>query len=680
MITAAEVICDSLEIGGSDMRRAVQAAVATAVEHGIERDVLCSLESRSGVGARWLRAALTESLEGPKAAVLLWERVVTQGGCEMPEALLHRARVAAHDGDTDHAAALLRLALQGAPDHDLFLRAEALVRKCKAVFGCQREVRIALLGSSTTVLLRSVMEMLCLRDRLAAEFYEPPFGAYMQALIEPGSDLKRFRPEFVVLLLNWRDLGVPDASAAITRVTDAWQRALDGGATRIIQFTFVPPACDAYLALSSSLGSGRARTIRRINEALHQRAPEAVTLIDAERIASGWKGEWEDAISWSSAKVYPAPAVLPLFAEHIMSCVRAELGLSRKLLVLDLDNTLWGGVVGEDGLDGIRLGPPSAVGERYQEFQSYLKAMKDRGVLLAVASKNNPEDAASVFRRHHSCILRMDDFVSFKANWNDKPVNIRQMASDLRLGLDSFVVLDDSPAERGAVRRELPEVVVPEISGEPSESIAALERGLYFQAIRLTGEDLARSASYLASAQQEELRARSGSLDEYLADLRMEIDHGPVNAETCVRVTQLINKTNQFNLTTRRYSQEEVQRRMASPDCWFRWYRLRDRFADHGLIAVLMADKSGAAWSVDTWLMSCRVIGRGVEAFMLRNLVESARQCGAERICARYIPTAKNRLVENLLPRFGFVSVGEAGVYTLDLATAVLPDCRIRPR
>jgi FkbH-like protein len=526
------------------------------------------------------------------------------------------------------------------------------------------------------------MEMICLRDRLEPEFYEPPFGTYMQELMQSGSVLKRFRPDFIVLLLNWRDLGLPvtchddfAAVQAIARLTNVWQTAMESTSAQIIQLTFAPAGHDAYHALSSSMQAGRARMIRRINEALYECAPERVTLIDSERIAAAWGGAWEDPISWSSAKVYPAPAVLPLVAEHIVSCVRAELGLGRKLLIFDLDNTLWGGVVGEDGLGGIRLGPPSSIGERYQEFQQYLKAMKDRGVLLAVVSKNNPEEAADVFRHHQSSVLRLDDFVSFKANWLDKASNIREIAAELRLGLDSFVFLDDNPAERSAVRRALPAVVVPEISGEPSESIAALEHSLYFQAIRLTREDMARSASYLARVQQEEMRVRSGNLDQYLADLAMQIEYGPVDPQTSVRVTQLINKTNQFNLTTKRYTHEQVERRMASPGCWFRWYHLRDRFADHGLIAVLLADVSGTEWTVDTWLMSCRVIGRGVEALMFRDMVECARRSGAGRLRAHYVPTAKNKLVENLLTQFGFTATGNAGEFALELAAAVPPEC-----
>jgi FkbH-like protein len=202
-----------------------------------------------------------------------------------------------------------------------------------------------------------------------------------------------------------------------------------------------------------------------------------------------------------------------------------------------------------------------------------------------------------------------------------------------------------------------------------------LERGLYFQATRFSSEDRVRAASYLASAKQEEIRAGSASMEEYLANLHMEIEHGPVDSDTSIRVTQLINKTNQFNLTSARYNQEEVQRRIASPGCWFRWYRLRDRFADHGLIAVLLADVADREWTVDTWLMSCRVIGRGIEAFMFRDLVQSARCWGADRLRARYIPTAKNKIVEDLLPRFGFTASHNPREFVLELAAADLPHC-----
>jgi FkbH-like protein len=683
MNAAAEAVKALVENSGADMRRTVQMAVALAAEHGLERDILRVVEARDTVGSRWLRAALTEKIAGPEKAADLWQEVVAQNGCEIPDVLLHRARALARGGDIIGAAGLIRLALQNSHDFDLFMRAEAVARKCHTGFACKRKVKIALVGSSTTGLLRSVLNLLLLRDALEPDFYEAPFGTYAQELLDPSSGLKRFRPDFIFLLLNWRDLGLlsiaaddKDIDRAIHRTKEMWAAALDLPSGQLIQLTFCPPPYDAGSELSSLMTYGRARAIRRINDALYNEANHRVILIDSERIASASAGCWEDPWLWSSAKVYPAPAVLPNVGERVVSCIRAELGLSRKLLIVDLDNTLWGGVIGEDGLDGIHLGPPSAVGERYQNFQRYLKDLKQRGVLLAIASKNNPEDAAEVFRRHPSAVLHIDDFVSSKVNWDDKASNIRKIASELRLGLDSFVFLDDNPAERCAVRRELPDVIVPEVSGEPAESIAALERGLYFQAVRLSVEDRRRNDSYFSEVRRAELAEAIGSVDDYLAELAMQIESGSVNHETSLRVTQLINKTNQFNLTTHRYSLEEVQSRITSPDYWCRWYRLKDRFADHGLIGVLMAHVTAKLWSVDTWLMSCRVIGREVEAFMFRDLVQRARESGVEQITAQYIPTAKNGLVAQLLPRFGFVECAEEGLFVLDVSTAEVPDCR----
>jgi FkbH-like protein len=683
MSAIQETILSLVENAGSDLRRTVPLAVAMAIESGSEQEILRELESAANLGSRWLRAALTERVYGANEATPLWQEVVDQSGCEPPDVMLHRARMLARSGDILGAAAMIRIALQNSRAYDLYIRAETVARKCRAGFRSRRRVKVALLSSSTTSLMRGVLELQFLRDGLEAEFYEPPFGTYVQELLRADSGLKQFCPDFTVLLLNWRDVGLSgiadneaEREGAIERVKELWQAAMELSSGKIIQTTFTPPQFDANYELSSLLAHGKCRTIRSINEALYEAKGDRVILIDCERIAAAWNGKWEDPMLWSSAKVYPAPAVLPTLGEHIASCIRAELGLARKLLILDLDNTLWGGVVGEDGLNGIRLGPPSAIGERYQDFQQYLKDLRKRGVLLALASKNNREDAAEVFLHHPSAVLRIEDFVSIKVNWEDKVTNIRNIAAELRVGLDSIVFLDDNPAERSAVRRDLPEVIVPELSGEPTESIEALERGLYFQAVRLTDEDRARNASYVASARHTEISKAVASVEDYLAELSMRIDCGAVDAETSIRVTQLLNKTNQFNLTTPRYSQEEVEARMTSPRFWCRWYRLKDRFADHGLIGALIVQVAGKQWNVDAWLMSCRVIGRGVESFMFRDLIQFARESGADRIAARYIQTAKNGLVAQLLPQFGFAQAGQTGEFLLDVSSAKCSECK----
>jgi FkbH-like protein len=681
MINVQEIIKTVLQRGGTLPRKAVDLAVQLARETQSERETAQALATVPGMTAAWACALLIERVDGPEAAEPFWERVVTETGCEVPEALLHRARVAAHAGRLQDAVSLLQLALQSGPDYDFFARAETLARKCRAAFVTRRKVRIALLGSSTTSLLRSVIEMLCLRDGLDPVIYEPPFGAYGQELLQDDSGLHRFAPEFIVLLLNWRDLGLPhqcpDAMVASTveRLSGLWYATVQKTSATLIHCSFVPPAADPYQMLSDALPEGRTRAIRKINERLRESLPDRVIVVDSERIAAAHAGAWEDPIQWSSAKLYPATSALPVLGEHVTSCIRAALGLTRKLLAVDLDNTLWGGIIGEDGIAGIRLGPPSAEGERYQDFQRYLKGMKDRGVLLAVVSKNNRQDAEEVFQKHECSVLHLDDFVAFRTGWGEKAASIQQLGEDLRLGLDSFVFLDDNPAERKAVRDALPEVLVPEISGEPTESIEVLNRGLSFQALRLTAEDQTRSESYLATTKHETLRQSCSNMEQYLAELRMEIACGSVDSQTAVRVAQLINKTNQFNLTTRRYSLEEVERRMRSRDCRFWWFRLRDRFADHGLIAVLLVDVRGDEWLVDLWLMSCRVIGRGVEEYMFNRLVEAALREGGRTARAQYIPTTKNGLVKDLLPRLGFTPTFEQGAFQMDLAGARMFPC-----
>lgn len=683
MISGEEAIRTLVESAEPDLWRSVRVALSLAADKEAELQLLRAVESRRNVGCRWLRAALIEKLNGSEAAKPLWEEVVTQNGCQIPDVLLQRARTLTREGDIIGAAALMRLALQNTHDYGFYVRSETVARKCRAGFGLNRSLKIALLGSSTTSFLSGVLELLLLRDGIAAEFYEPPFGTYAQELLQSPSGLERFEPDFTVLLLNWRDLGLPSNAAdnserdkVVDRIKGLWRAAMESQPGKLIQLTFTPPLHDASHALSFLMPNGRGRSIRQINEDLYASAPDRVMLIDSERLAASWNGPWEDCLAWSSSKVYPAPAILPAVGEQIASCIRAEIGLARRLLVLDADNTLWGGVIGEDELNGIRLGSPSAIGERYQAFQQYLKELKQRGVLLAIASKNNLHEVTDVLSRHASAVLKPDDFVSVKVNWQDKVTNIREIASDLRLGLDSIVFLDDNPAERLAIRRELPDIVVPEISGEPMESIAALENGLYFQSVRLTQEDIARNASYLANAKQTTLVKSTAGFDQYLSDLGMKVTYGPVDSETLVRVSQLINKTNQFNLTTPRHSEEEVRRRMRSPAYWCRRYRLEDRFADHGLIGVLIVGIVGTTWTVDTWLMSCRVIGREIESFMLRDLVLAAREARAKSIVAHYIATAKNGLVSQLLPRLGFVQGSQPNDFVLDVSTAILPECK----
>jgi FkbH-like protein len=262
------------------------------------------------------------------------------------------------------------------------------------------------------------------------------------------------------------------------------------------------------------------------------------------------------------------------------------------------------------------------------------------------------------------------------ANWHDKPGNLEMIASELSLGLDSVVFLDDSPMERALVRSRLPQVVVPECGQTPWEMLAALRRGLYFESTTLTKEDLARSESYQQNVARKSLERQSASLEEFLSDLKMVAEHGAVSDRTLPRVTQLINKTNQFNLTARRYTEEQVRAMATSPHWWCRWFKLSDRFGDHGLIGVILAEKSGPSWRVDTWLMSCRVLGRGIEQFMCDCLMAAAREEDAIEIVGEYTATERNTLVRDLYQRLGFRPCSEDGSrYSLDPRSEGRPRC-----
>lgn len=671
-----DTILESLRpVAPGNLSRSVDWAAHVLRANGLTREALALTESADDLPGRWLHARLAAEVGASQYSLdSCWARVVDSEGRDLPEALLERARIAARRDDPVSAARLLKQVFFCECNSAVFLKAEALAKKVFNHAPHRKNVKIALLVSSTTALLKTVLQLLCWRDGFTAEFYEPDFGTYSREILSPTSALYAFRPDFVVLLENWRDVAFPQrgdevVSAqenAVRRRRDRWDRILTALDCSIIHTTFTGPPYDAALGLSRRMPNGSARFIDNLNQALLDCAPERVLFVDAEALAARLSAPWEDPIHWSASRVYPSPEALPLLAESILSNIRQAMGFSSKVLALDLDNVLWGGIIGEDGLAGIKLGPPSPMGERYQDLQHYLKALSERGVLLAAISKNNPEDAMRVFTHHDASVLSLEDFAVFQVSWTTKPESLRSAASSLRLGLDSFVFLDDSPVERAAVRQELPDIVVPNISGEPAESIRILERFQFFQTSRLTDEDRSRARSYRALAANSAIQC-SAAPAELLESLQISIETGPVDEVTINRSTQLINKTNQFNLTTRRYTLAEVTARANSRSHWFRWYRVRDRFADHGLVGIMLVDGADTEeWFIDLWLMSCRVIGRNIEDFMFNSLLAAAQSAHIRRIVAEYLPSPKNGLVSGLLPSYGFVQQPGATLYALD--------------
>ena len=383
-------------------------------------------------------------------------------------------------------------------------------------------------------------------------------------------------------------------------------------------------------------------------------------LLDVDGIAASvGQGAWSAGRYWYAAKYPFAVTMAPLYADHVMRIVAAQMGRSRRVLVLDLDNTLWGGIVGDDGIEGLALGTGSPLGESHAALQRMALAYKERGILLCVSSKNDEAIALEAFRNHPEMILKEDDIVAFRVNWDDKAANIKAIASMIDLGLESFVFLDDNPAERKRVRDALPGVAVPELPDDPSEWISVFQAAGYFEQTSFSREDRQRAGMYKANARRAAQLERIGNHDDYLRSLDMTLAIAPFDQPGRKRIAQLISKSNQFNLTTRRYSEAEVAALQANPDAVTVQARLADMFGDNGMISAVICHKNGKHWEVDTWIMSCRVLGRRVEEAILQHLVTEARAAGASELIGRYIPTARNGLVRDHFEKLGFTKAGE---------------------
>jgi FkbH-like protein len=382
---------------------------------------------------------------------------------------------------------------------------------------------------------------------------------------------------------------------------------------------------------------------------------------------------WHDVGMWYRAKQEIALPVAPLYGDLVGRLLAAKQGRSAKCLVLDLDNTVWGGVVGDDGVEGLALGQGSALGEAFVAFQNYARELSRRGVILAVCSKNDEANALEPFDRHPDMVLRRSDIACFMANWSDKANNIRAIAQELNIGLDSLVFVDDNPFERNLVRRELPMIAVPEVGGDPTGYIRAIADAGYFESLAVTDEDRERTAQYHGNRAREALRASTTDLRSYLRSLAMQLTWRRFDRIGLQRIVQLINKSNQFNLTTRRYTEEQTLAVMLDPGAVGLQLRLIDQFGDNGVIAIVIGRMQvGQDMLIDTWLMSCRVLGRQVELTTLNLLAQEAKKLGARRLIGEYIPTKKNRMVKDHYAKLGFtvISTDAAGgsCNMLDLA------------
>ncbi len=534
-------------------------------------------------------------------------------------------------------------------------------------------LRIALLSSHTVDHLVPAIRVAGLQRRLALSVHVAPYGMYRQALLMDDAELASFAPQLIVLALDARDapLQLPleapqqDVDAAVTERVDElrllWRRARERYAAQVVQQTIVPADPPIFGSFEALVPASPYALIERLNAAIRTAAREdGVLLMDlAWEAARGSYGDGlAEPVRWHQAKQLVSPNLAPLYGDQLARIAAASAGLSRKCLVLDLDNTLWGGVVGDDGVDGIHLGQGSPSGEAFLAFQRYAAQLARRGVILAVCSKNDLSVAEAAFG-HPEMALKRSDIAAFVANWEDKAGNLRRIASMLDIGLDSLVFVDDNPAERDIVRRELPEVAVPELPDDVADYPARVAAAGYFEAVSFTSDDATRGRNYALNAERKAAMSQATDMDGYLRGLQMVLTATPIGAAELARSTQLINKTNQFNLTTRRYSEAEVERIASDPAAVARAIRLTDKFGDNGLISVVLARPDAAIASdellIDSWLMSCRVLGRQVEDAVLDVLATAAIAAGYHALIGEYRPTERNGMVAEHYPRLGFV-------------------------
>jgi FkbH-like protein len=534
-------------------------------------------------------------------------------------------------------------------------------------------VRIAILGSFTLDPIVPILKAHALLSRVRAQIYVAQFNTWQQEVLTEHSGLRAFDPDVIFLAVRPEDLA-PDLvygflglneieiKAQVGQAIDALETFLVAlrrwSKAKVVVHSLPAPAYPALGILDHELSTGQSAAFLELNKAwfhLAKRTP-GVSVMDCDRLVReiGWN-RWYDPRYWAVAKLPLTSAALERIAEEYAKYLKAFFGLARKVLVLDLDNTLWGGIVGEDGLHRLQLGSEYP-GSAFLELQRVILSLHDRGVVLAINSKNNPDDAQEVIERHPAMILRPKHFAATRINWNDKAQNLQELAQELNLNLDSFVFVDDSAVECERIRQLLPQILTIHMAGEPALRPNRMRQlaGL-FDTLEYSSEDRARNAMYRADGARKGLRSQTASLEDFYISLKMELIIERLSNLSLARAAQMTLRTNQFNLTTRRRSETELQMLLRSDENEVFTVRLRDRFGDEGIIALVITQADEGALLIDTFLMSCRVIGREVETALLTFVLKRAQALRCRQVIGEYRPTKKNGMVADFYARQGFV-------------------------
>jgi FkbH-like protein len=542
------------------------------------------------------------------------------------------------------------------------------------------KIKIALLGSFTLNGLEETLRVKCAENRIACQTYVAGYNQYHQEVLNPESELYKFSPDISFLILDIRSIlgnlfySPYSVSASARRefvqkwtkeITDIAKAFIEKSKSKLVITNFVIPTYSPFGIFETKAEYSLQDMARDLNSLMVEESKKIPSLYvyDFNGFVTRY-GEYNifDFRQFHFGDIKVALDYIPYLAEDLVGYIKPATGRNRKCIVLDLDNTLWGGVVGEDGFDGITLGPKSP-GSAYIEFQRHLLSLYHRGIILAINSKNNPDDAFKVIREHPYMVLREENFACLRINWNDKISNMHEIAAELNIGLDSIVFFDDDPVSRELMSKMLPEVMTVELPRDPSLYAPTLMRMNDFNVLNITDEDMKRGQMYLQQRKTAELQSRALNLEEFLSQLGMRMKIKKVDSFTLPRVSQLILKTNQFNLTTHRYQEEDIRRLSRDDRVLIGCAQVEDKFGDNGITGAFIVFKDPAVWTVDTFLLSCRVMGRGVEDAMMSYILSEAKKAGIKTVKAQYLPTSKNKPCESFLEKYGFAKNGDYWIF-----------------
>jgi len=552
-----------------------------------------------------------------------------------------------------------------------------------------KKIRIAILSSFTINGLEETLRVKCAERDVGCATFVGGYNQYGQDIINQDSGLYKFNPDICFLIINLRDLigdlfyfpysvSATDrkniANEKIAEIKKLVQTFTSRSKSKIVIANFHVPTYSPYGIFESKTEYGFHEMINDLNNKLTSSFvdSEAVFVYDFNKFVTKYgDSNIFDYRQFFVGDIKIALDFLPHLANELMSYVIGYLGLSKKCIVVDLDNTLWGGVVGEDGFNGIKLGPEPP-GNAYLEFQRVLLSLRQRGIILGINSKNNYEDAISVIRKHPHMILREEHFASLRINWEDKIKNIKEIADELNIGLDSIVFVDDDPVNREYMRRNLPEIICVDLPKDPSLYAEKIRNMNEFSVLRITEEDAQRGKMYLEQRKRQEVEQSASSLEDFLKELQLKILIKRADAFTIPRISQLTLKTNQFNLTTKRYQEDDIKKIAEDQRFLIGCAQVEDKFGDNGITGVFIVDKNNPKeWFIDSFLLSCRVMGREVEKGILGHIINIAKESGVEKIKAKFVPTQKNKPIESFLPDCGFSKEADYWVYLISSNFAI---------